>query len=125
MMGRLKKLYRASNSLTFATIWFVIAKLMKPRPKTWHDMTQVDKVQVFAHHIIHFENLAEDNEQSSSSELIYKASNSLTFATIWLQSSGKLLTSQGTKHGMTWPCHSHVSGILCHIGRSIHSCDIM
>jgi hypothetical protein len=44
----------------------------------------VDKVELFEHHIIHFENLAEDNEQSSSSELLYKASNSLTFATVCL-----------------------------------------
>jgi hypothetical protein len=68
----------------------------------WHDMTQVDKVDLFAHHIIHFETHAEDDSQTDSCESLYKASNSLTFASIWLESSGKLLTSQGPNHGMAW-----------------------
>jgi hypothetical protein len=81
----------------------------QPRPKTWHGMiwpTQVDKVELFAHHIIHFKTYAEDNGQTDSCEFLYKASNSLTFASIWLESSGKLLTSQGPKQGgamVKWP----------------------
>jgi hypothetical protein len=63
-------------------------------------MTQVDNRELFEHHIIHFKTQVEDNGQSGSSEFLYKASNSLTFATIWFVIA-KLLTSQGPKHGMT------------------------
>jgi hypothetical protein len=66
----------------------------------------VDKVELFAHHIIHFETLAEDNGYSSGGEFLYKASNSHAFATIWLESSCKFFTRQGPKQGgamVKWP----------------------
>jgi hypothetical protein len=68
--------------------------------------TQVDKVELFAHHIIHFETYAEDDSQTDSCESLYKASNSHAFASIWLESSGKLLTSRKAQN-MAWHDMTH------------------
>jgi hypothetical protein len=48
------------------------------RPKTWHDMTQMNKRELLAHHNIPFETHMEVYERSSSSELGGMASNSPT-----------------------------------------------
>ena len=59
-----------------------LVALAKAQNMAWHDMTQVDKVELFAHHIIHFETYAEDSGQTDSCESLYKASNSHAFASI-------------------------------------------
>ena len=49
------------------------------RPKTRHDMTQMNKRELLAHHNIPFETHMEVYERSSSSELGDMASNGPTF----------------------------------------------
>jgi hypothetical protein len=54
-----------------------------PRPEPWHDMMQVDKGELFAHHNIHFEIHMDVYERSSSSVLAdMVASNSPSFGQV-------------------------------------------
>jgi hypothetical protein len=72
-----------------------------PRPEPWHDMTQVDKRELFAHHDIHFETAIWMFMRGLAA--VYWLAwfqTVLLFAKSWFHIA-KFLTHQGQNHGMT------------------------
>jgi hypothetical protein len=89
-----------NGSSCWRNLGFSLPNFAHSKPKTWHDMTQMDKGELLAHHNIRFETHMEVYERSISSGL---GAMVTTCPTLWgtLNSVCQILPTQSQKHGMT------------------------